>query len=114
MTQRHTRRINKPGEPGPELPPNGADEVIPLADDPLLGGALQLIGCTTVFEPGWETDGWAGMTSLCRPMQRDVYGCSADCWWPAQVPDELSNYQGWSEQCGNVEKDWSKLNFVGE
>jgi hypothetical protein len=114
MTERHTRRINKPDEPRPALPPDGADEVIPLADDPLLGGALQLIGCTTVFEPGWETDAWAGMTSLCRPMQKDVYGCSADCWWPAQVPDELSNYQGWSDQCGNVEKDWSKLNFVGE
>lgn len=87
-------------------------DVVPLADDPLLGGVEQLLGCTTVFEPGWEADAFAGNLGLCRPMQKDVYGCSADCWWPAQVPDELSNYQGWSEQCSNVENDWSKLTFI--
>ena len=87
--------------------PDAKRDVTPMAEE-----VLQAIGCTTVFEPGWETDAYEGVVGLCRPFQRDLYGCASDCWWPAQVPDELSNYGGWSDQCGNAEKDWANGTFI--
>ena len=87
--------------------PGASRDVTPMAEE-----VLQAIGCTTVFEPGWETDAYEGVAGLCRPFQRDLYGCASDCWWPAQVPDELSNYGGWSDQCGNAEKDWANVTFI--
>lgn len=87
--------------------PDARKDVAPMAEE-----VLQAIGCTTVFEPGWETDAYEGVVGLCRPFQRDLYGCASDCWWPAQVPDELSNYGGWSDQCGNAEKDWANVTFI--
>lgn len=87
--------------------PDVKRDVTPMNEE-----VLQAIGCTTVFEPGWETDAYEGVAGLCRPFQRDLYGCASDCWWPAQVPDELSNYGGWSDQCGNAEKDWANVTFI--
>jgi hypothetical protein len=97
---RHVRPMNGPAT-------DAARSVVPLSEE-----ILQAIGCTTVFEPGWETDAYEGVAGLCRPFQRDLYGCASDCWWPAQVPDELSNYGGWSDQCGNAEKDWANVTFI--
>lgn len=77
---------------------------------------LQLpIGCTTVFDPGWETDNSGmGLAGACQPMERDIYGCYGDCWWAAQVPDGLANYPKWHEQCPAAVRDWQKLKFVDE
>lgn len=77
--------------------------------------ALQMqlpMSCSTVFDPGWEVDGMFGLAGLCQPMENDLYGCSADCWWPAQVPDELVNYPGWSDQCSAAVRDWQKIKFI--
>lgn len=94
---KHIRVLNRAGRPAP---------------DEVEAQALVGFGCTTIFEPGWETDGEMGFAGLCRPMQRDVFGCAGDCWWPAQVPDELTLYPGWLEECQNVEKDWKDIRFV--
>lgn len=77
---------------------------------------LQLpIGCTTVFDPGWEADdSGLDVRSVCQPMERDLYGCYGDCWWAAQVPDGLSNYPDWYEECPSAMRDWQKLNFIDE
>ena len=69
-------------------------------------------GCASTTDPGWEIDVFGGVSSLCQPMEADLYGCSDPCWWPAQVPDELSNYAGWSDQCANAERDWANVKFV--
>lgn len=78
--------------------------------------ALQLpMGCTTVFDPGWEADSsGTGLSNACNPMERDVYGCYGDCWWAAQVPDGLSGHSTWHEECPAAVRDWQKLKFVGE
>mgnify|MGYP002400888365 CR=1 FL=1 len=77
---------------------------------------LQLpMGCTTVFDPGWETDSSTqSLFFACQPMERDVYGCYGDCWWAAQVPDGLVKHTTWHEECPAAVRDWQKLKFVGE
>ncbi|HEY4566987.1 quinohemoprotein amine dehydrogenase subunit gamma [Planococcaceae bacterium Storch 2/2-2] len=73
------------------------------------------VGCTTVFDPGWEADASSVSTqSLCQPMERDLYGCYGDCWWAAQVPDGLTNYPEWHQECAAVVRDWQKLKFIDE
>ncbi|MFL6608652.1 MAG: quinohemoprotein amine dehydrogenase subunit gamma, partial [Pseudomonas sp.] len=47
-------------------------------------------GCASTTDPGWEIDAFGGVSSLCQPMEADLYGCSDPCWWPAQVPDMMS------------------------
>ncbi|MFC5587822.1 quinohemoprotein amine dehydrogenase subunit gamma [Sporosarcina soli] len=75
---------------------------------------LQLpIGCTTVFDPGWEADSSeVSVFGLCQPMERDLYGCYGDCWWAAQVPDGLSKYPEWHQDCPAAVRDWQKLKFI--
>lgn len=77
---------------------------------------LQLpIGCTTVFDPGWEADdSGTSIASLCQPMERDLYGCYGDCWWAAQVPDGMAKYPDWHQECPAVVRDWQKLKFIDE
>jgi Quinohemoprotein amine dehydrogenase, gamma subunit len=77
---------------------------------------LQLpIGCTTVFDPGWEADASGmGLAMACQPMERDLYGCYGDCWWAAQVPDGLTKYPDWYQECPAVVRDWQKLKFFDE
>ena len=48
-------------------------------------------GCTTMFSPGWEVDSSGGTHGLCTPSERDLYDCYHTCYWPAQVPDALTN-----------------------
>jgi hypothetical protein len=45
-------------------------------------------------------------------MQADLYGCTDDCAWPAQTPDQLTNFLEWSETDGLAESDWRKLNLI--
>ena len=101
MEPKHVRPMNA------ATPPVLNKDVTPQSEE-----VLASMTCTTVFEPGWETDSAGGAPGLCHPFQRDLYGCASDCWWPAQVPDELSNYAGWSDQCANAERDWANVKFV--
>ena len=70
------------------------------------------LGCSLVFDPGWETDSTGTVTGLCQPVESDLYGCSDDCWWPAQVPDQLTNYLDWADKCSTAERDWRKLDLI--
>ncbi len=69
-------------------------------------------GCTTVFDPGWETDMMGGVAGLCQPMEADLYGCTDPCWWPAQVPDTFSTYPDWDAGAPSAQRDWRVLQGV--
>jgi hypothetical protein len=70
------------------------------------------LGCSLIFDPGWETDSAGGVSGLCQPVEADLYGCYDDCWWPAQVPDQLTNHLSWSDSCASAERDWRKLDLI--
>ena len=70
------------------------------------------LGCSLIFDPGWEADSAGQMTGLCQPMEADLYGCYDDCWWPAQMPDQLTNFLEWGDKCASAERDWRKLDVV--
>jgi hypothetical protein len=70
------------------------------------------LGCALIFDPGWETDATGGITGLCQPVEADLYGCYDDCWWPAQVPDQITNFLEWSDKCAAAERDWRKLDIL--
>jgi hypothetical protein len=70
------------------------------------------LGCSLIFDPGWETDATGGVTGLCQPVEADLYGCADDCWWPAQVPDQLSAFTDWSDKCAAAERDWKNLDLL--
>lgn len=77
------------------------------------GLALLPMGCATLFDPGWETDfSGMGLEGLCQPHYRDLYGCYGDCWWAAQVPDGLTSYGSWADECPSAANDWRKLHYV--
>jgi hypothetical protein len=69
-------------------------------------------GCTSVFDPGWEVDAFGGISTLCQPVEADLYGCADACWWPAQVPDTINTYPDWNSAAPSAEKDWRKLQPV--
>jgi hypothetical protein len=70
------------------------------------------VGCSTAFFPGWEVDSSGGTAGLCQPAERDLYDCYADCFWPAQVPDQLNRYPDWSKKCAAATQDWRNLDVV--
>jgi len=80
------------------------EDVVALQGSPL--------GCSLIFDPGWETDSTGNVTGLCQPVEADLYGCYDDCWWPAQVPDQLTNQLSWSDSCASAERDWRKLDLI--
>ncbi|MEE9393662.1 MAG: quinohemoprotein amine dehydrogenase subunit gamma [Planctomycetota bacterium] len=69
-------------------------------------------GCTTIFGPGWEVDSSGGTYGLCQPIERDLYDCYHSCYWPAQVPDGLTNWPAWAETCGAPMNDWKSIDLV--
>ncbi|MCY1438947.1 Quinohemoprotein amine dehydrogenase, gamma subunit [compost metagenome] len=69
-------------------------------------------GCTTSTDPGWEVDVFGGVSSLCQPMEADLYGCSDPCWWPAQVPDMMNTYPDWNKDAQDSGADWRNLSSV--
>ncbi len=79
------------------------DEVVTMA---------AAVGCTTVFDPGWEVDAFGGVAGLCQPMEADLYGCADPCWWPVQVPDTLNTYTDWSVGNDSAARDWRALQAV--
>lgn len=90
-----------------------------IVDRAIAGGktdevyAMQSVaGCATTFDPGWETDPFGGVASLCQPMEADLYGCADPCWWPAQVPDIINTYPDWSKGAPSAQNDWRKLENV--
>ncbi len=69
-------------------------------------------GCVTTFDPGWEVDAFGGTAALCSPMEADLYGCSDPCWWPTQVPDNMSTYTKWTDGADSAQRDWRALQSV--
>jgi hypothetical protein len=69
-------------------------------------------GCTATLDPGWEVDPFGGVSSLCQPMEADLYGCADPCWWPAQVPDTMNTYPDWNKDAPNSAEDWRNLGTV--
>jgi len=70
------------------------------------------MGCSLIFDPGWEVDSTGGVTGLCQPVEADLYGCADDCWWPAQVPDQLTSFPDWADKCAAAERDWKNLDLL--
>lgn len=69
-------------------------------------------GCTTIFDTGWETNPRpTNPIGNCAPSARDFSGCAGDCWWPAQVPDGLTNNVDFDESCPNVARDWRNMKY---
>ena len=80
-----------------------------LQDD---GPLVMPVGCTTVFDTGWETNPRPTYPiSNCQSSARDFHGCAGDCWWPAQVPDGLTNHNDFDQVCPNVARDWRNLKY---
>ena len=71
-----------------------------------------MAGCTSTLDPGWEVDPFGGVSSLCQPMEADLYGCADPCWWPAQVADTLNTYPDWNVGAPSAARDWRLLQSV--
>ncbi len=70
------------------------------------------VGCTTIFDTGWETNPRASHpVGNCLSSAKDFHGCAGDCWWPAQVPDGLTNHKDFDQQCPNIARDWRDLKY---
>lgn len=68
-----------------------------------------VVGCTTTFDPGWELDAFGGLSSLCHPMEADLYGCTDPCWWPAQLADTMNTSPDWTDGKNSAMRDWREL-----
>lgn len=70
------------------------------------------VGCATIFDTGWETNPRPTYpVGNCQASAKDFHGCAGDCWWPAQVPDGLTNHEDFDQQCPNVARDWRILKY---
>ena len=45
-------------------------------------------------------------------MEADLYGCYDNCSWPAQVPDQITNFLDWNQKDGAPGSDWRKLDLI--
>lgn len=68
-----------------------------------------VVGCTTTFDPGWELDAFGGLSSLCQPIEADLYGCTDPCWWPAQLADGLNTQPEWTDGKESALRNWREL-----
>ncbi len=103
---KHIRPVNRKAKRLAEWVAGSRDEVRALQDGDTP------FGCTTVFAPGWEVDSGGGTHGLCQPIERDLYDCYHSCYWPAQVPDGLTNWPSWAESCGAPMNDWKNIDLV--
>ncbi len=102
----HMKPLNKKAAVLVEArPAQGEQAVAPMV-------AAAAVGCTTVFDPGWEVDAFGGVAGLCQPMEADLYGCADPCWWPVQVPDTLNTYTEWGVGNDSAARDWRALEAV--
>jgi len=90
---KHLRAINKKARVLASRR-SGGPEARAMADIPF--------GCTTQLDPGWEVDSGGGTYGLCYHS----------CYWPAQVPDALTNDPNWTKTCGAPVHDWSSIDLV--
>jgi len=70
------------------------------------------LGCTLIFDPGWETGADGTTAGLCQPIERDLFDCHLGCFWPAQVPDQLNAAPDWTSKCAAAQKDWRKIDVI--
>jgi hypothetical protein len=111
---RHLRAINRKARRIEQLMTANGD-VYALSQGPVPGPQTTPhypMGCSLVFQPGWEVDIAGGTAGLCQPVERDLYDCYITCFWPAQVPDHLNNYPDWTSKCGAAAKDWRNIDLV--
>ena len=103
MKKRKLKAVNKQAKRLEEK------EVFGMSEDVMMG---MPIGCTTIFDTGWETNPRPTMpVGNCVSSARDFATCSGPCWWPAQTPDGITNFPDFQNQCRAVERDWRNLNF---
>jgi hypothetical protein len=101
---KHLKPLNQKAERLEQAVQEGqAEEVMMMA---------AVAGCATTFDPGWELDAFGSVSSLCQPMEADLYGCTDPCWWPAQTPDNLNTNPGWSDGADSAQRDWRLLQAV--
>ena len=102
---KHLKSLNKKAQrlDAAQGKPEAIEEVVAMQT---------VVGCTATTDPGWEIDAFGGATSLCQPMEADLYGCADPCWWPAQVPDTMVTYPDWNEDAANSRQDWRNLDWL--
>jgi hypothetical protein len=104
-TKKGLKALNKSAKKLEEADVFGMEEINVMTGMP--------IGCTTVFDTGWETNPRPNTPmGNCVPSARDFTSCSGPCWWPAQTPDNITNWTNFQNQCQAIERDWRNLNFV--
>lgn len=89
----------------------GEQKSVEPLDGGISGATLKMpVGCTTIFDTGWETNPRSNFPiGMCSPAARDYNGCAGDCWWPAQNPDGLTNNADISNDCSNIARDWRNI-----
>jgi hypothetical protein len=107
---RHLKAVNRKAQRIERLMLSGGD-VYAVHQGPPSGPQFPM-GCSLVFDPGWEVDSRGGTAGLCQPVERDLYDCYITCYWPAQVPDHLNNYPDWTKKCSAAAKDWRNIDLV--
>ena len=70
------------------------------------------LGCSLVFQPGWEVDSSGGTAGLCQPVECDLFDCHNGCFWPVQVPDHLNHAADWTSKCATAQQDWRKIDLI--
>ncbi len=100
---RHLKPLNARARQKTASSAPDAEEVVAMAG---------IAGCVTTFDPGWEVDASGGLSSLCQPMEADLYGCTDPCWWPAQVPDTMVTYPDFNAKAPSASHDWRLLQSV--
>ena len=70
------------------------------------------LGCSLVFQPGWEADRNGGTAGLCQPVERDLFYCHLGCFWPAHVPDQLNHAPDWTNKCAAAQKNWRNIDLI--
>lgn len=107
---RHIKAVNRKARRIEQLMAGDGD-VYALQQGPPPGPHYPM-GCSLVFDPGWEVDSSGGTAGLCQPVERDLYDCYITCYWPAQVPDHLNNFTDWTKKCDAAAKDWRNIDLV--
>jgi hypothetical protein len=110
---RHLKAVNKKAHRIDDFVKASREDVMALQGSPPPKPKMHVpMGCTFIFTPGWEVDSAGGSAGLCQPVERDIYDCYVDCYWPAQVPDHLNNTKDWTAKCASATKDWRNLDLI--
>jgi Quinohemoprotein amine dehydrogenase, gamma subunit len=110
---KHLRAVNQKARRIDSFVSAGPNDVVALQGFPPPKPKMHVpMGCTFIFTPGWEVDSAGGSAGLCQPVERDIYDCYVDCYWPAQVPDHLNNVTDWAAKCASAMKDWRNLDLI--